>query len=332
MKGVCCICGEPASSVRSKVCSEGCQLAVQRERQRRYREKRPEMFARRSPVCVVCGAPAKLRSTSCSEVCRLAVQRKNQRQYRERNPDLVRERHAQEMRDLRAAQRAGLKLKKTRAPDIECKCVGCGKSFFVARASQARVRQWCSSSCSNRRLVGKETERFLDRVDRRGGADACWPWTGARHVKDGRGRFSVNNGTQYASRYMWKLVHGELADDIGVLHKCDNPPCCNPQHLFLGTQQDNATDRETKGRGRRGIPPLGPLRDRGRGLLTRLVKEPSCWVTPMALGGEGGSHHSATLRALCKRGLVEKKKRAGSVRPSLLYRITEAGRQVLEET
>jgi hypothetical protein len=48
---------------------------------------------------------------------------------------------------------------------------------------------------------------------------------------------------------MWRFENGEIPEDKWVLHKCDNPPCVNPNHLFLGTDQDNANDREAKSRG-----------------------------------------------------------------------------------
>jgi hypothetical protein len=52
-------------------------------------------------------------------------------------------------------------------------------------------------------------------------------------------------------RAAWKLTHGPIPDGLQVLHRCDNPPCCNPAHLFLGTQQDNIADMHKKGRYRK---------------------------------------------------------------------------------
>lgn len=53
---------------------------------------------------------------------------------------------------------------------------------------------------------------------------------------------------QKAHRVAWELTHGAIADGLFVLHKCDVPLCCNPQHLFLGTQLDNLRDASAKGR------------------------------------------------------------------------------------
>lgn len=55
-----------------------------------------------------------------------------------------------------------------------------------------------------------------------------------------------------SSRVAWALTHGEPGD-LHVCHKCDNPRCCNPSHLFLGTPGDNARDRDGKGRRRKGV-------------------------------------------------------------------------------
>lgn len=85
----------------------------------------------------------------------------------------------------------------------------------------------------------------------------CWNWNGALRW-DGYGQFSCKglsgkkSGTP-ASRASWIIHNGPIGADILVLHKCDNRKCVNPDHLFLGTNQDNMDDKISKGRGYSGI-------------------------------------------------------------------------------
>jgi hypothetical protein len=72
----------------------------------------------------------------------------------------------------------------------------------------------------------------------------CWLWTGA--LRNGYGRFG-SPPYRYAHRVAWELTNGSPGD-LKVLHKCDNPKCVRPDHLFLGTQRDNIRDRAQKGR------------------------------------------------------------------------------------
>ncbi len=92
-------------------------------------------------------------------------------------------------------------------------------------------------------------ERFWLYVDRKSDVD-CWNWMGG---KDGFGYGMLNIGIGYSKsyrshRYSWVLFNGKIPIELSVLHKCDNPSCVNPNHLFLGTDADNAHDRDRKGR------------------------------------------------------------------------------------
>ena len=97
---------------------------------------------------------------------------------------------------------------------------------------------------------GLLARRFWARVDRSGGPDACWPWTGGRTRSD-YGCFSRGRrGTHVRShRFALELALGRpIRPGMGSCHTCDNPPCCNPAHLFEGTQRDNLQDASAKGR------------------------------------------------------------------------------------
>lgn len=93
-------------------------------------------------------------------------------------------------------------------------------------------------------------DRFWERVQK---TDDCWLWTGSTD-KDGYGWFWVDGKTATAHRFSYALHNdGAIPDGLYVCHSCDNPPCVNPDHLWLGTNQDNMDDCARKGR-RRGRP------------------------------------------------------------------------------
>jgi hypothetical protein len=93
-------------------------------------------------------------------------------------------------------------------------------------------------------------ERFWPKVERRG-PDECWPWVGARQQTGYGILFKSSRPRRWhlAHRLSWELHNGPIPDGLHVLHRCDNPPCVNPAHLFLGTQADNNRDRDAKSRG-----------------------------------------------------------------------------------
>lgn len=91
--------------------------------------------------------------------------------------------------------------------------------------------------------------RFWSKVDKSG---ECWLWLGGRNEKQ-YGILSVfidkKHHNKKAHRIVWELTYGNIPDGMLVCHKCDNPPCCNPTHLFLGTHKDNVRDMMSKNRG-----------------------------------------------------------------------------------
>ena len=99
----------------------------------------------------------------------------------------------------------------------------------------------------------KENERVAKRFEkyfRRG--DGCWEWVGPRFAS-GYGAFhspGLPRRTLRAHRVAWELFRCPIPDGLYVLHRCDNPPCVNPDHLFLGSMGDNNRDCVAKGRHR----------------------------------------------------------------------------------
>jgi hypothetical protein len=81
--------------------------------------------------------------------------------------------------------------------------------------------------------------------------DGCWNWSGSVW-KTGYGRFHYQDKSCKAHRLSWMFYVGRVADDVCVLHKCDNRLCVNPDHLFLGSRKDNNLDKTAKGRQSKG--------------------------------------------------------------------------------
>lgn len=96
-----------------------------------------------------------------------------------------------------------------------------------------------------------DVTRFWAKV-RMVGAEACWLWTASKMDRQGHGQFTCRrDGVQrhlYAHRVAWELTNGAIPAGQVICHACDVPECCNPAHLFLGTQADNLNDARRKGR------------------------------------------------------------------------------------
>jgi predicted transcriptional regulator len=92
----------------------------------------------------------------------------------------------------------------------------------------------------------KELARFMSKITIRG-HDECWEWTGAR-IRFGYGHFTLNRRSVKSHRLAVEWLANMPIGDLIVLHRCDNPPCCNPGHLAIGTHGDNSQDMLAKGR------------------------------------------------------------------------------------
>lgn len=121
-------------------------------------------------------------------------------------------------------------------------CGRCGKPFTRPRNLG---QKGCSPKCSRILRDPPFAQRFWAKV-MKGGPAECWPWVGAKK-SSGYGNFA-GIGTSIASRVSWELTKGPIPSGLFVCHHCDNPPCCNPTHLFVGTQRENISDMFKKGR------------------------------------------------------------------------------------
>jgi hypothetical protein len=146
---------------------------------------------------------------------------------------------------------------------IDCQCRWCGDHFGATPSAARRGRgQFCSRDCScahNRHRRWKIMkvpsaprpktpieERYERHVIRRGD-DECWAWSAFKHR--GYGRIDDGNGRSVgAHRVSYEMHVGPIPPGMLVCHRCDNPECTNPRHLFLGTIIDNNLDRDQKGR------------------------------------------------------------------------------------
>lgn len=150
-------------------------------------------------------------------------------------------------------------------------CPNCRRKFLSSQSA----KRYCSAEC-----------HFWYYVEK---SPACWIWTGSRFPSSGYGRFSTRRGQVIlAHRFSYELHNGSIPEGLWILHKCDNPPCVRPSHLFPGTPKVNSLDMSEKGRSARGE----------KGGLSKLTDQDVLQIRSLLVRGQ------VTQRKLAKRFAV----------------------------
>lgn len=183
---------------------------------------------------------------------------------------------------------------------VRCACGG------ERTASGSALRRGVAYSCGCQRRAGPPRaktplrDRFWRHVDRSAGPDKCWPWTGHRLARMKYGRLSPKDGGLLAHRVAFELSGGVIPPDMIVMHQCDNPPCCNPAHLSVGTIADNNRDRDRKGRAAKGLRNGNYTRPdahaRGEKALTATISETTARAILAACRAKNERHAAIAAR------------------------------------
>lgn len=132
-----------------------------------------------------------------------------------------------------------------------CLCQQCGKAFFAYPYEIRDGRKTCSKACGYKSRATNPYDLWKQ-VDTSGGPESCWEWQGRTNF--GYGIVMIHGRNIRVHRLSYELVNGPIPDGLMVRHKCDNRRCVNPDHLEVGTHQDNMDDMMERGR-----KPMGEL-------------------------------------------------------------------------
>lgn len=128
------------------------------------------------------------------------------------------------------------------------KCQYCQIEFYVMPYQLRNGEgKHCSRKCQHDHRITR-LEYFFKNISHEAHPEDCWIWTG-RRIKFEYGTMVIKRKNCTAHRVSWTFHYGEIPKGMCILHHCDNPPCVNPDHLFVGTYLDNAKDRTKKQRG-----------------------------------------------------------------------------------
>lgn len=175
-----------------------------------------------------------------------------------------------------------------RSPKWLCICT-CGRVLLVERRNLTREDRTVSCGCLRRKTFLENAFSRIQEMSIPEPNSGCWLWMGAVTRNDSYGTISFDGRQWKAHRLAFKLTYGPIPDGLYVCHRCDNPACVNPEHLFLGTHLDNMKDRDHKQRRR---APRGELNSSAK-LADKLIEEVrSAAGTQTAIAERFGIHQT----------------------------------------
>lgn len=186
------------------------------------------------------------------------------------------------------------------------KSVGSDNVCYIVLTNRNQTHHLAGRPSNNRTTAANFGARFWKKVEQRG-ADECWPWLGGK-LKNGRGQMRVpfcstaKNPRLFAYVIAWMLAHGcDVPQGEVIRHECDNPNCCNPNHLLSGTQRENVHDsirrgkRNAFGRQKLTLPDVSLIRTRAAAGETYKGIAASYGITPNTVSsivnGHSWKHH-----------------------------------------
>lgn len=137
----------------------------------------------------------------------------------------------------------------------QCSMDGCGNKVHAKNYCKKHYNRWKTHGDAGYVDINSHKEiplqeRLFAQIEKM--PNGCWEWRGGCDKKTGYGKIRINSKSNFIHRVMYELYNGEIAEGMFICHKCDNPPCCNPDHLFQGTHADNMRDKTKKGRQSKG--------------------------------------------------------------------------------